>query len=124
MLRCSPKAAEALLLADFPRNVRELRNIVDALRVFAKDGRTVHFSDLAEHVPGVVQRLRDRDGASVPPPDAKPLPARRRENVQELLVRHQGNVAAVAREIGKPRAQVYRWLESLGIDVMAFRPKE
>jgi transcriptional regulator of acetoin/glycerol metabolism len=32
-----------------------------------------------------------------------------------LLKHHQGNIAAVARELGKPRAQIYRWMKALGL---------
>ena len=32
-----------------------------------------------------------------------------------LLEKHDGNIAGVARELGKPRSQIYRWLRTLGL---------
>jgi transposase-like protein len=37
------------------------------------------------------------------------------------LQAHRGNVAAVARAMGKAPMQVYRWLRRFDIDVSAFR---
>ncbi|HEU4406675.1 MAG TPA: sigma 54-interacting transcriptional regulator [Polyangiaceae bacterium] len=65
-------------------------------------------------------------------PPAAPAPPRelseeeraRRDLVAESLARHGGNVAAVARELGKGREQVYRWVERYGLDPEAYRPKQ
>jgi hypothetical protein len=38
-----------------------------------------------------------------------------------LLEAHGGNVAAVAQVLGKPRAQVYRWMRSMGLSPERFR---
>jgi transcriptional regulator of acetoin/glycerol metabolism len=35
--------------------------------------------------------------------------------------KHRGNITEVARELGKPRAQIYRWLRTLGIVQERFR---
>jgi transcriptional regulator of acetoin/glycerol metabolism len=39
----------------------------------------------------------------------------RRKELGEPLKPHQGNVAAVARELQKPRSYVYRWLRTYGL---------
>jgi DNA-binding NtrC family response regulator len=44
--------------------------------------------------------------------------------LRELLARHQGNIAAVGRELGKERVQVHRWLRRYGIDVSEYRPPD
>ncbi|HJL24931.1 MAG TPA: helix-turn-helix domain-containing protein, partial [Polyangiaceae bacterium LLY-WYZ-15_(1-7)] len=41
--------------------------------------------------------------------------------LRELLERHQGNIAAVGRELGKERMQVHRWLKRYDIDVEHYR---
>jgi len=41
--------------------------------------------------------------------------------LRELLQRHQGNVAAVGRELGKARMQIHRWMKKHGIDINDFR---
>jgi len=124
-LRLSPNAAEGLLLWQFPRNVRELRAIIESVALFVKEEPVVHLSDISERIPDAARivQARKKASASPPRPTGKPLPAKRRDEVERLLAEHQGNVTAVARELGKPRAQVYRWLLSLGIDVESFRPK-
>jgi sigma-54 dependent transcriptional regulator, acetoin dehydrogenase operon transcriptional activator AcoR len=55
---------------------------------------------------------------SVPPPASNsPSP----EELRALLARHRGNVAAVARELGKDRAQIHRWLRYAAIDPADYR---
>ncbi|HET9234473.1 MAG TPA: helix-turn-helix domain-containing protein, partial [Candidatus Eisenbacteria bacterium] len=39
----------------------------------------------------------------------------RRKQLVELLRKHDGNISQIAREFGKPRAQIYRWLRTLGL---------
>jgi transcriptional regulator of acetoin/glycerol metabolism len=41
--------------------------------------------------------------------------------LRELLQQHQGNVAAVGRELGKARMQVHRWLKRYGIALEDYR---
>ena len=43
------------------------------------------------------------------------------EELRALLVRHNGNVAAVGRELGKARMQIHRWMKRYGIEVDEFR---
>jgi transposase-like protein len=38
-----------------------------------------------------------------------------------LLGKEHGNVSAVAREMGKPRTQIYRWMKTLGVSAKDFR---
>jgi len=54
-----------------------------------------------------------------PPSNEAPQPRYQRPTPGELegLIReHRGNVAAVARVLGKDRAQIHRWLQMFGID--------
>jgi transcriptional regulator of acetoin/glycerol metabolism len=41
----------------------------------------------------------------------------------ELLTEHRGNVAAVARAMGKAPVQINRWMKRFAIDVNSFRDK-
>ena len=63
--------------------------------------------------------------ASAAPPAAGPSAPRRapptEDELRGLLARHQGNVAAVGRELGKERMQVHRWLKRYGIDLAQYR---
>jgi transcriptional regulator of acetoin/glycerol metabolism len=44
------------------------------------------------------------------------------DEIRALLVRHEGNVAAIARELGKDRAQIHRWLRRYGLAPEDYRP--
>jgi transcriptional regulator with GAF, ATPase, and Fis domain len=41
--------------------------------------------------------------------------------LRELLARHQGNVAAVARVLGRDRVQVHRWMRRYNLKADTFR---
>ena len=46
---------------------------------------------------------------------------RLRAQLEELLALHGGNVAEVARALGKARMQVHRWMKRFDIDPERFR---
>jgi transposase-like protein len=53
-------------------------------------------------------------------PRAKSLPPEqlaRREELCALLVSHRGNISAVARQLGKDRVQIRRWIRALDISL-------
>jgi transposase-like protein len=43
------------------------------------------------------------------------------QKLRELLTTHAGNVAAVARELGKGRMQIHRWVSRYRIDLSDYR---
>ena len=108
-------AIHALLGHAWPRNVRELQKALERAIALAGD-------DLigAEHLPAEVRapaRPSPRPATPTSPP--APLSAEdeaRRARLIELLRQHDGNVAAVARDMGKVRSQVQRWMKRYGID--------
>ena len=105
-------ALEAVAIWDFPGNVRELKASIAAARALS-DSSTLRVKDLAERVPSA-SRILLREPPSAPPPgDDTALD--RRKRLASLMAKHDGNIAGVARELGKPRAQVYRWLKTLGL---------
>ncbi len=109
-------AAEALLLYQWPRNVRELQQAAHGARLFATEVREIDLPVL----PTTVQR-----GASMTPapPQTSSGSARpTRAELEALLDEHEGNVAAVARSLGQHRGQVYRWLEKYGLQPRRHRP--
>ncbi|MBZ0117697.1 MAG: Fis family transcriptional regulator, partial [Sandaracinaceae bacterium] len=56
------------------------------------------------------------DSSRAKPPD--------RAELEELLARHHGVVADVARAVGRSRKQVYRWIQQCDLDPEAFRGPE
>jgi len=105
----TPAAALALLRHDWPLNVRELERTLDAAVLLAGDARID-----VRHLPAP---LAQADGNE--PGDAEAM--RRRVELVTLLDEHGGNVAAVARDLGKHRQQIHRWLQQLGLNIADFR---
>jgi len=48
-------------------------------------------------------------------------PAPNETELRALLDHHQGNIAAVGRELGKARMQVHRWMKRYGISIDDYR---
>ena len=104
-------AAEALLLHDWPHNVRGLQAAATRVKLFSGHVEHIELSLL----PTEVQRRVE--GAATSADGAAPGHAR----LVELLTEHAGNVAGVARALGQHRQQVYRWLRAHTLDPADFR---
>jgi transcriptional regulator with GAF, ATPase, and Fis domain len=112
-------AARALLLYNWPLNIRELEKWL-AASVVLSGGRRVEL----EHLPGGVNGRQDIPVPSPPKTGANGLPPakeqegdlRKREELLALLREHAGNISAVARALGKARPQVQRWMKRYRID--------
>jgi transcriptional regulator with PAS, ATPase and Fis domain len=105
----SHAAARALFARTWPGNVRELERALQLATVMA-DGDTLELND--EPAPAV---------AAGPPPKLRPEDRERRDELERLLREHRGNVARVARSLGKAREQVHRWIKRAGLDPDNFR---
>jgi DNA-binding NtrC family response regulator len=101
-----PEAMRLLLGHSWPRNVRELERQLATALVLAGGG------------PIGVAHLGDLRAPAVAP---KPVDDPRRAELERLLTEHRGNLAAVARAMGKDRVQVRRWLQRYGVDPTLFR---
>jgi transcriptional regulator with GAF, ATPase, and Fis domain len=111
-------ALEALLVAPWEQNVRGLRNVVNAWVLKAQHRKAVRngtarmgLADLPDHVKNPVLNRIDAT-PSVELRGSQPT----REELVSLLQAHDGNVAAVARVLGKDRTQIYRWMKQLEIE--------
>jgi DNA-binding NtrC family response regulator len=116
-LEITPSAAEALLVWQWPFNVRELKSVIEAFAAFEEPGSLLDIEQLLAINPAMVARFVDSKCKELPAGKSQRGPSIRREDLQALLVRHEGNVSAVARELGKVRAQVYRWIKAYGLSV-------
>ena len=108
--RLRPEVALLLLGHPFPRNVRELVQIIDASFALAEGG-VVRVGDLPAY-------LRDAPVASTSPPgltELSPEDRAIRDELRSRLDAHDGNVSQVAREMGKARQQIQRWIRRFGL---------
>jgi DNA-binding NtrC family response regulator len=141
----SGAAARALFAYAWPYNVRELEKCVStaltlaaggpirlehlpepvrasaaaaALNAPAPSGPSVAGSAPSNTAPGSVDPDDEADEAT-PANDGSGEP--RRVRLVRLMREYQGNVAAVARVMGKGRTQIHRWLERYGINPDEYR---
>src|SRR4029077_12045268 len=112
-VRFTPAAGRALLRYRWPLNARELHRVLDVAATLAGDAPIdpIHLPASVVHSP-----------AEPPvPPRSDESVARIRRRLVWALTRSKGNVCEAARELGKARTQVQRWLKRFGIDARAFR---
>jgi transcriptional regulator of acetoin/glycerol metabolism len=115
----TPEAVRALLNHPFERNVRELRQCLEAAAVMA-GGDPI---DVAHVAPGLLP------ATDSPPEAVASAPAFRGRAPDErlrdeLVLRFQeskGNVSMVARRMGRARVQIQRWMKRFDIDPSKFK---
>lgn len=119
--------AEALVLYDWPLNVRELVQLATHFKYSAAGLAELDLPQVAERLgrpdpparaaasePPPSEDLLDPDEPSGTGPPPKPLP---REEVERLLREHHGVIARVAASVGRSPRQVRRWIEQYKIDL-------
>jgi transcriptional regulator with PAS, ATPase and Fis domain len=112
-LRFELETLRTLLLHDWPMNVREMRKLLLAavdLAIGEGEGAVVIGP---QHVPEGMLGSIERPAAETAP--LSPEDEELRAHLSGLLTEHRGNVAAVAREIEKPRIYVQRLMARLGL---------
>lgn len=118
-------AAEALVLYDWPFNVRELEQLARSIGANVSGARAIDLDDLPAALGSFYEPRRDDS-----PRPARPLPPvlgvpRRSDptapDLEQALRAFSGNIAKVASHFGKDRRQIYRWAERLGVDIERIR---
>jgi transcriptional regulator with GAF, ATPase, and Fis domain len=130
-LRISSAAGRSLLGRPWPLNIRELQQCLAMAATLAENG-VIETSHLPE--PAREEAAPGQDGVSetsqLPGPARKAARSRLskpddeealRLHLVALLEKHQGKVSSVARDLGKARMQVHRWMQRFGIDPSTFR---
>jgi transcriptional regulator with AAA-type ATPase domain len=115
-VRFDPDAARLLLLHSWPYNVRELQRVLSAAAAVASAEGAEAVLLPAHLLPFLKDR---RPNSASPERPARQLDERERalrDQLVALLREHGGNLAAVARAMGKGRTQIQRWVSRFGID--------
>ncbi len=101
------RAAERLLVSDWPENLRGLDRMVHRMAL-RESGRPITHRELEDVTDLPAPREARR-------PAKRPAPQTAQE-LREALAMHDGSVRATAQWYGRDRRQVYRWMKSFGID--------
>ncbi len=111
----TPDAVQALLLYDWPDNLRMVRGCLTRARALAQ-GERVGVEHLGPEVAAALSRVTQGTPGSAH--EAKRPSASR---LRAAVAKFRGNVDTVARDFGVHRRQVYRWLDYAGIDQSELR---
>jgi transcriptional regulator with PAS, ATPase and Fis domain len=113
-----PAAFHALCHYGWPRNVRELQKVIAETLAVAEGAPCLRLA----HLPEVVSAVMEPSDSPVKlaAPEAKRVAPSRTE-LEELLQKHDGNVAQVARVLDRQWAVVWRWIVKHKIDPERFR---
>jgi DNA-binding NtrC family response regulator len=112
-----PDAGRALCCYDWPMNIRELEQCLKRAVALAQGGVIER-----RHLPAAVaEALTHRPPPG--PPNFWEDDALLRQELLAKLQEHAGNVAHVARAMGRARMQVHRWMARLSLDPEDFRKK-
>jgi DNA-binding NtrC family response regulator len=138
-LPLEPEAFQALLLYEWPHNMRELQRVMAEAELLSRGEALIGFDHLptaivealeragvADDVEGAAERSGDDDRASALGHPAAPTTRVRRplpppEELRSLMRRYGGNVTQVARHLGRQWAVIWRSLRRHGIDPESFR---
>lgn len=120
-LRFSQDAIRALIRYSWPGNVRELQNVVERVVSLSLPGQVIELADLPEEIRGGATTLPSGIPVDVDRPfhEAKDaaIEVFERAYLEQLLVRHEGNISHAAREAGIDRKTIHRLLKKHGLRV-------
>jgi DNA-binding NtrC family response regulator len=107
----SADAVTALYAHDWPLNVHELERSLAAALAVARDRIEL------QHLPAAVGETEPLDGrpASIDLSGLSPEDRALRDKLAACIASHRGNLASVARELGKDRTQIRRWMKRFGL---------
>jgi DNA-binding NtrC family response regulator len=109
----TPDLQEALLLHDWPMNVRWLLNVLSVASIVTPGGALA----LGDEVRAALRKDLP-EGATVAP---RAAPVLDKAELEALLGRFQGRVAELARHLGVTRPKLYRLLWAEGLEPAHFR---
>jgi DNA-binding NtrC family response regulator len=118
-LGISKRALRVMLAYSWPRNIRQLRTCLEAAIVVAPGNEIKR-----EHVEPHLIELGSESSGTMLSQDIAQLSddqVKQRDEIEALLRAHKGNISAVAREMGRVRSQVQRWIRRYGLEPERYR---
>lgn len=112
-LRFEVEAARALAHYGYPHNIRELRQCLETARALTL-GERVTLEELPAHV-------RSLPSLSEEPTLLSPEDQKTHDALVQELKNTRGNVSEVARNMGKARQQIQRWLRRFALDPQKYK---
>jgi two-component system, NtrC family, nitrogen regulation response regulator NtrX len=123
----TPEALQALQAHSWPGNIRELRNVVERLLLFA-EGDTVTAATVQAALPGHMAGEIGAAGVSFMGSGTGTLAERveqvERQMILEEIKRHNQNITNTAKALGLERSHLYKKCQQLGIDLRELRKEE
>ena len=124
-----PDLVEALLVYDWPFNVREVVKIARELSIRGAGEPSLELRLVEDRLQRGAKAREDRATEKGSPREKSERPTAlldrgpppTREELLEIVRREKGNISKISRATGRSRKQVYRYLEEHGIDPAEFR---
>lgn len=121
----STQAWTALFSYAWPRNVRELKKVIETAVVLSAEAGRVEVA----HLPAVFAHeagppVSGGPAALAPRGRRTRRPAPSKEELEDLLRRHEGQVAEVARALDRKWQVVWRWMRAYGIRAASYREQK
>jgi transcriptional regulator with PAS, ATPase and Fis domain len=121
--RISHEAYRAMVLFDWPYNIRQLQKVVNTSLTLCQDEGEVLLSHLPESLrgtatlPSAAEANPGKGGKSWEGLSPEELA----DAIREQLKSSEGNISAVARDLDTTRKQIHRWMKRFEIDIDDYR---
>jgi DNA-binding NtrC family response regulator len=114
-----PEAIQALQKHAWPGNIRELRNVVERLLLFAEDNRVT----LATVQAAMPMQVAGESGIAFATTGtlAERVEQVERQMILDEIKRHNQNITNTAKALGLERSHLYKKCQQLGIDLRELR---
>ena len=106
---CSTEALDRLLMAPWPGNVREMRNVLERAMILAQNSPVIG----VEHLPADLRRGASTDRRHVP----QSLAEVDRHHIERTLRAHGGNRTRAAQELGISRATLINKIKVYALNI-------
>jgi len=115
------EAGKWLLSQPWPLNIRELSQVLGVAAALAEEPRIERAHLIERSLATLAPPEEESVVAPEPEEERGTAPDALRGRIVALLEKHRGNVSGVARDMGKSRIQIHRWIQRFSISVDTYR---